>query len=301
MQQPTHRHIRIRNARDADILFHAVLSGMLPMITRRLDSEERMALAPGDVYVWQERTGSISESTDHAIERFTEGRSWAASRAKDDFLYYHEKDDAPKSIMVERTKAIRYQEDPMSVPPIIPRRPGERMIKQTYSVYVNSPVPAFHCRGKLHLNAYYTPETLDGLYTVDDIPLLRTIKVPDGWYICARASRLRENSSRMNRRNSPEEATFVHHPYPSATITAYAAYSSPYIDSSASAHHSRNASPPVYWGYPQTQTDFRFPPLPPAPAHRSVSLAPLEQLQNGRHQRRDPSDEVLLRSFNSSR
>lgn len=40
-------------------------------------------MALGDVYIWQERTGSISESTDHAIERFTEGRSWAASRAKD--------------------------------------------------------------------------------------------------------------------------------------------------------------------------------------------------------------------------
>lgn len=196
MQQPTHRHIRIRNARDADILFHAVLSGMLPMITRRLDSEERMALAPGDVYVWQERTGSISESTDHAIERFTEGRSWAASRAKDasplstdqgalanpvalTCLFFPFRtsciimrrttpqnrlwSNEPKrsgSVFVHYTSSHllmqmfskRYQEDPMSVPPIIPRRPGERMIKQTYSVYVNSPVPAFHCRGKLHLS-----------------------------------------------------------------------------------------------------------------------------------------------------
>lgn len=73
MQQPTFRHIRIRNASDANICFHAALSGLLPMITRRLDSEERLALASGDLYVWEERTGSISETTDHAIERFTEG------------------------------------------------------------------------------------------------------------------------------------------------------------------------------------------------------------------------------------
>lgn len=150
------------------------------------------------------------------------------------------------------------------------------------------------------IDAYYTPETLDDLYTVDDIPLLRNIVVPDGWYNCARASRLRENSSRQNRRNSPDDATFVHHPYPTATITTYAAYA-PYINDSASSHHPHVTSPPVYWGYSQIQTDFRFPPLPPAPPHRGVSLAPLDQLQAGRHQRRDPADEVLLRSFNSAR
>lgn len=78
MQRPTCTNLRVRTARDAEILFHAVALGMLPMNTRRLDSEERMALTTGCVYIWEERT-SVSDS-EHGIERWTEGRSWGPSR-----------------------------------------------------------------------------------------------------------------------------------------------------------------------------------------------------------------------------
>ena len=60
MQRPTCTNLRVRTARDAETLFHAVALGMLPMITRRLDSEERMALTTGCVYVWEERTSVVS-------------------------------------------------------------------------------------------------------------------------------------------------------------------------------------------------------------------------------------------------
>ena len=144
MQRPTCTNLRVRTARDAETLFHAVALGMLPMITRRLDSEERMALTTGFVYVWEERTSVVSDSLEHGIERFTEGRSWGPSRfvgasgqdnQRDtdhsclgremyavlghltstrtddifqDFLFYNEKQTAPKSMMVERTRALRY-------------------------------------------------------------------------------------------------------------------------------------------------------------------------------------------------
>lgn len=65
MQRPTFTNLRVRTARDAEILFHAVALGMLPMITRRLDSEERMALTTGCVYVWEERTSVVSDSLEH--------------------------------------------------------------------------------------------------------------------------------------------------------------------------------------------------------------------------------------------
>ena len=80
MMPPTCSNIRVRTARDAEIIFHAVRLGILPMVVQRLGSEERMALCSGCVYVWEERSGSLSESMEQGIERFTEGRSWGPSR-----------------------------------------------------------------------------------------------------------------------------------------------------------------------------------------------------------------------------
>ena len=80
MMHPTCTDIRVRTARDAEIIFHAVRLGILPMVVQRLGSEERMALCSGCVYVWEERSGSLSESMEKGIERFTEGRSWGPSR-----------------------------------------------------------------------------------------------------------------------------------------------------------------------------------------------------------------------------
>ena len=77
---PTCSNIRVRTARDAEIIFHAVRLGILPMVVQRLGSEERKALCSGCVYVWEERSGSLSESMEQGIEHFTEGRSWGPSR-----------------------------------------------------------------------------------------------------------------------------------------------------------------------------------------------------------------------------
>jgi Gti1/Pac2 family len=88
MMPPTCSNIRIRTARDAEIIFHAVRLGILPMVMQRLGSEERMALCSGCVYVWEERSGSLSESMEQGIERFTEGRSWGPSRYRSYSMIY---------------------------------------------------------------------------------------------------------------------------------------------------------------------------------------------------------------------
>jgi hypothetical protein len=80
MMPPTFTNIHVRTARDAEIIFHAVRVGILPMVVQRLGSEERMALCSGCVYVWEERNSNLSESMEQGIERFTEGRSWGPSR-----------------------------------------------------------------------------------------------------------------------------------------------------------------------------------------------------------------------------
>ena len=62
MQQPTLQNVRVRSTRDALQIFYAVARGALPMIARRLDAEERRAIAPGNVYIWEER-GRNAEAT----------------------------------------------------------------------------------------------------------------------------------------------------------------------------------------------------------------------------------------------
>lgn len=56
MQRATCTGLRIRSPADARIIFHAVQLNILPMVTRRLDNEERGMISPGCVYVWEERS-----------------------------------------------------------------------------------------------------------------------------------------------------------------------------------------------------------------------------------------------------
>ena len=81
-QRPTCTNVRIRSTRDAHKIFYAVQRRVLPMITRRLDADERLALRSGCVYAWEER-GPHTEITGLGIERFTEGRRWSPSRVRD--------------------------------------------------------------------------------------------------------------------------------------------------------------------------------------------------------------------------
>ena len=75
MQSPTCTGIRIRSARDANILFHAVALDLLPLITRRLDEAERLQVRSGCVYVWEERNPSYFDFNGQEMKRFTEGAS----------------------------------------------------------------------------------------------------------------------------------------------------------------------------------------------------------------------------------
>jgi hypothetical protein len=82
MQHPTCTNIRIRSVADAHKIFYAIQQGLLQMVTRRLDADERMQLRTGCVYAWEER-GPHTELTGLGIERFTEGRRWSPSRVRD--------------------------------------------------------------------------------------------------------------------------------------------------------------------------------------------------------------------------
>jgi len=61
MQRPTLENVRIRSARDAMHVFHAVARNVLPLITRRLDADERRSIVAGNVYVWEERAATTED------------------------------------------------------------------------------------------------------------------------------------------------------------------------------------------------------------------------------------------------
>ncbi|KAM5533203.1 hypothetical protein V8D89_013159 [Ganoderma adspersum] len=172
MQVPTCTGIRIRSLSDAHVIFHAVTLGLLPIVSRRLDIEERRYIHSGCVCVWEERSACGEASSSAGIERWTDGRRWGPSRVRDEFLYYQEK--LPEFAEDEELSSLIF---------------GDRLIKQTYSVYVDTPTG----RRKWHLVAYFTGETLERLLTIDDIPDLAAIRhlVPSGKYTTARMARQR--------------------------------------------------------------------------------------------------------------
>ncbi|KAI0718549.1 Gti1/Pac2 family-domain-containing protein [Cerioporus squamosus] len=176
-QTPTITNMRIRSVRDAEIILHAVAIGLLPMVVHRLTDEERSAVRPGCVYVWEERSSDLFEASGQEIRRFTEGRSWGPSRARDNFLIYYEK-DSPSRLSMSHKKNVT------SAPPLI---------KQTYSVFVDYPKNS----RKWQLIAYYTPDSLESLRTTDDVPTLARIEPPCNTYVCTRSKSARRTTGHI--------------------------------------------------------------------------------------------------------
>lgn len=76
MQRPTLVSARIRSTRDAMQTFYGVACNKLPLITRRLDAEERRAIVAGNIYVWEER-GANTETISIGMERWQVQSHWA--------------------------------------------------------------------------------------------------------------------------------------------------------------------------------------------------------------------------------
>ncbi|KAI0827145.1 Gti1/Pac2 family-domain-containing protein [Trametes gibbosa] len=191
MQQPTLTNVRIRSTRDALQIFYAVARNVLPMTTRRLDAEERRAIASGCVYIWEERCAN-SEATGMGMERWTDGMGWGPSRVRDEFLFYHQREndvhEDPNNPSARWASIMRRRDARGNIP--FSRSDAERLIKQTYSVHVS--LPDDRPRGltrKWHLTAYFSQTTIDSLGTIDDIPAVGDVVVPEGWFKSARASK----------------------------------------------------------------------------------------------------------------
>ncbi|EPQ53642.1 hypothetical protein GLOTRDRAFT_28657, partial [Gloeophyllum trabeum ATCC 11539] len=201
MQRPTLENVTVRTVRDATHIFYAVARNLLPIITRRLDADERRAIKAGNVYVWEDRGGN-SESSGLGMERWTDGMSWGPSRVRDvrpgflvaslgilinreqEFLYYTQKERDPSASGANSSSHAFGG-------PRSSRRP-EHLMKQTYSVHVF--LPQDRAQGvmrKWHLTAYFSQETVDSLTPVSALPGIGDVTVPEGWFRSARSSKTR--------------------------------------------------------------------------------------------------------------
>jgi hypothetical protein len=75
-------HGHVRTPADAIKLFEACRLGLLPRVQRRLSEKERQNIKSGSVFVWDEREAGM--------RRWTDGKSWSASRVSGSFLTYRE-------------------------------------------------------------------------------------------------------------------------------------------------------------------------------------------------------------------
>ncbi|KAG7098288.1 hypothetical protein E1B28_000251 [Marasmius oreades] len=284
MQRATCTGLRIRSPSDARVIFHAVLMNILPMVTRRLDTEERALITPGSVYVWEER-GPHAELTGVGIERWTDGIRWGPSRVREGFLFYHEKQDHHNlysdSVYDPHNVSARRRDSSWAI-----------LIKQTYTVFVETP----QGQRKWHLIAYFTEESLEHLQCVDDLPHLASLPVPHGRYKSARSSKGRP------------EYIFSGDQQPSGSISPieYISYA-PDRSSSPSSSSRESPNSPKWHDREQAHGGYPLglfpPPSPQSPAHghdRRVhrgaeNLAPLVYLQAISPPRRYPEDEKTLK------
>ncbi|KAF5318656.1 hypothetical protein D9619_010698 [Psilocybe cf. subviscida] len=306
MQHPTLQNIRIRSTRDALQVFYGVAMHTLPLITRRLDAEERRNIAAGNVYVWEER-GANTEPTGLGMERWTDGMGWGPSRVRDEFLFYHQKDAdvtddlvnpvTPWAQMMRRPAARIGSRPTFSIDTRANVPEAERLIKQTYSVHVS--LPADRARGivrKWHLTAYFSPQKLDELNTIDNIRGVGDVVVPDGWFRSARIGRTRRDS-RSAQPGAPGHPSEPRDPAVSIVTNHHHASESTHRPPPPSQTHSS----PIPSGYSSPISSSPPNRLDYDNMHRSrTQLVPIEVLVQTGGRRRDPADELLLRKFSSS-
>jgi len=240
------------------------------MVARRLDTEERRAIHSGCVFVWEER-GANAEATGLGIERWTDGIRWGPSRVRDEFLFYHEKDQEPADMETNSDSDTTFGSQRGARSEYGINRGS--LIKQTYSVFVETP----RGRRKWHLIAYFTQATVDDLRSVDDIRELASLIVPPGTYKSARSAKGR-----------PRDDRFFDRQY------------APYIYGGPHQHVS--FPPTSAWLDDTSRHDNPRPGCraqPPSinPPNACQVLAPLAYLQNIAQPRRHPLDEKALMSF----
>ncbi|KIJ35757.1 hypothetical protein M422DRAFT_782440, partial [Sphaerobolus stellatus SS14] len=162
LQRPTHPRLCIRDARDAEIVLEAVKYGVLQRVQRRLNEGERsMFIRSGAIFVWEE------SDDENGIKRWTDGRTWTQSRAKEPFLFYEER--IAEGTQTKVAGSYRFVDSSTQSPSrpkatvYSPRTPGNpsALVKQAYSAWIIDPKTL--TKKKWHITAYFTRAELADL------------------------------------------------------------------------------------------------------------------------------------------
>ncbi|RMZ78798.1 hypothetical protein DV738_g3603, partial [Chaetothyriales sp. CBS 135597] len=264
----------VRTPTDAIILFEACRLGILPRVQRRLSEKERQSIRSGSVFVWDEREAGM--------RRWTDGKSWSASRVSGSFLTYREMEGkrgsssfsssgnrAPKT---PESGAAEEAEEGNEEPDGYRYKP-DGLMKQSFSITTS--------QGQhLHLISYYSRSspTAQVLRQPCQDPSLASIQPAKGMYP---ESTVNDHASvpAVTRSPMPDAASYVvppqayarspHHPHP-----AYLPHG--YIPHPAYLAYPLGpmGAPPPYIPYPQPG----LPPLGyPHPAFPSQPPLPINQ------------------------
>lgn len=77
-------HGLVLNLQDALLILEGIRLDVLPKVQRRLNDFERKCIVAGSIYAWNEN--------ELGMKRWTDGKSWLASKVKGPFLIYQEHD-----------------------------------------------------------------------------------------------------------------------------------------------------------------------------------------------------------------
>ncbi|KAF1963482.1 hypothetical protein CC80DRAFT_486854 [Byssothecium circinans] len=169
-----HGHVRTPN--DAILLFEACRIGLLPRVQRRLSEKERQQIKSGSVFVWDEREAGM--------RRWTDGKSWSASRVSGSFLTYREMEGKRGGSNVSQPPPKRASGkspdgsatgDSEGEGPDGYRYKPDGLMKQSFSITTSS-------GQHLHLISYYTRSNNGPLTQPSTDPSLRHIRPPKNMY-----------------------------------------------------------------------------------------------------------------------
>ncbi|KAL3482386.1 Gti1/Pac2 family-domain-containing protein [Aspergillus californicus] len=170
-------HGHVRAPADAIILFEACRIGMLPRVQRRLSEKERQLIQSGSVFVWDEREAGM--------RRWTDGKSWSASRVSGSFLTYREMEGkrgaVPVQIRTGKTpdsgRGSDDDRDPLDDGPDGYRYKPDGLMKQSFSITTSA-------GQHLHLISYYcrSHPNAGNLVQPTNDPSLRGVRPQKGLY-----------------------------------------------------------------------------------------------------------------------
>ncbi|KAF1916419.1 Gti1/Pac2 family-domain-containing protein [Ampelomyces quisqualis] len=170
-----HGHVRTPN--DAIILFEACRLGILPRVQRRLSEKERQQIKSGSVFVWDEREAGM--------RRWTDGKSWSASRVSGSFLTYREMEGKRGGSALPTAPAAKRASGKSPEGSATGESDGEGpdgyrykpdgLMKQSFSITTSS-------GQHLHLISYYSRSNSNNLPQPTNDAQLRHIRPPKNMY-----------------------------------------------------------------------------------------------------------------------